>query len=184
MCALCAAGPDLSAIRAAASECVPRALSPLRPTATNCAPLAYAERVPFPLTSHASHSPLQTGAEGRPCNQLMVVEKVKIANEFYFAILMDREAMGPILVASRCDPAQLIVSSGVAPRPLPPCAIAMYRGPPGRRRRAHPAFYISPGLCLVGWLVHRTGQVSQIPDVNAADKQPPTPPFLSSPSPQ
>jgi len=31
----------------------------------------------------------------------MVVEKVKIANEFYFAILMDREAMGPILVASR-----------------------------------------------------------------------------------
>jgi succinyl-CoA synthetase beta subunit len=42
----------------------------------------------------------QTGAEGRPCNQLMVVEKVKIANEFYFAILMDRESMGPILVAS------------------------------------------------------------------------------------
>ena len=50
-----------------------------------------------PLPAH----PSQTGAEGRPCNQLMVVEKVKIANEFYFAILMDREAMGPILVASR-----------------------------------------------------------------------------------
>lgn len=42
----------------------------------------------------------QTGDRGRPCNQLMVVEKVQIAQEYYFAILMDREANGPVLVAS------------------------------------------------------------------------------------
>eukprot|EP00040_Diaphanoeca_grandis_P004887 m.30488 g.30488 ORF g.30488 m.30488 type:complete len:448 (-) comp16294_c0_seq1:576-1919(-) len=43
---------------------------------------------------------MQTGAEGRPCNSVMVVEKLKIQHEYYFAILMDREHMGPIVVAS------------------------------------------------------------------------------------
>jgi len=42
----------------------------------------------------------QTGAAGRPCNSVLVVEKLKIAHEFYFGILMDREHMGPVIIAS------------------------------------------------------------------------------------
>ena len=32
----------------------------------------------------------QTGAAGRPCNAVFVVERVDLAREFYFAILYDR----------------------------------------------------------------------------------------------
>jgi len=42
----------------------------------------------------------QTGEEGLPCNKLLVVEKLKIIEEYYFAILMDRVTMGPVVVAS------------------------------------------------------------------------------------
>ena len=42
----------------------------------------------------------QTGEAGRPCNGVFVVEKVEIAKEMYFAILMDRASGGPMLVAS------------------------------------------------------------------------------------
>ena len=42
----------------------------------------------------------QTGEEGRICNKLLVVEKLKIIEEYYFAILMDRVTMGPVVVAS------------------------------------------------------------------------------------
>lgn len=42
----------------------------------------------------------QTGAEGKPCNQVMVVERLYLRRETYFAILMDRETAGPVMVAS------------------------------------------------------------------------------------
>ena len=32
----------------------------------------------------------QTGAHGRPCNKVMVAEKLSIEREFYFALVMDR----------------------------------------------------------------------------------------------
>jgi succinyl-CoA synthetase beta subunit len=42
----------------------------------------------------------QTGSAGRPCNQVFVVEKVDVKKEFYFAIVMDRAAQGPVIIAS------------------------------------------------------------------------------------
>jgi succinyl-CoA synthetase beta subunit len=42
----------------------------------------------------------QTGAIGRPCTKVMICEKVPVQKEFYFAILLDRAFMGPVLVGS------------------------------------------------------------------------------------
>jgi len=43
---------------------------------------------------------IQTGAQGRPCNEVLVVERLYPRREFYFAILLDRATRGPMLVAS------------------------------------------------------------------------------------
>jgi succinyl-CoA synthetase beta subunit len=42
----------------------------------------------------------QTGAEGRVCNKVLVAERLSLTKEYYFAILMDRAANGPAIVAS------------------------------------------------------------------------------------
>lgn len=42
----------------------------------------------------------QTGEGGRPCNSVYIVEKKEIKRELYLAVLMDRAAMGPVMVAS------------------------------------------------------------------------------------
>lgn len=42
----------------------------------------------------------QSGAEGKPCNKVFVGERLYFRRETYFAILMDRESQGPVLVAS------------------------------------------------------------------------------------
>jgi len=42
----------------------------------------------------------QTPADGVPVNKLMVAEALDIASEKYFAILMDREHMGPVMIGS------------------------------------------------------------------------------------
>merc|ERR1719267_10279 len=43
----------------------------------------------------------QTGAEGKPNDTLLIAEKVSIASEKYFAILMDRGSGGPLLIGSK-----------------------------------------------------------------------------------
>merc|ERR1719188_1116804 len=43
----------------------------------------------------------QTGDAGKPNNILMLAEKVAIADEKYFAILMDRGSNGPLIIASK-----------------------------------------------------------------------------------
>ncbi|CAK0878095.1 unnamed protein product [Prorocentrum cordatum] len=43
----------------------------------------------------------QTGAEGKPNNTLLLAEKVSIADEKYFAILMDRGSGGPLMIGSK-----------------------------------------------------------------------------------
>jgi len=43
----------------------------------------------------------QTGAEGKPNNTLLLAEKVQIADEKYFAILMDRGSGGPLMIGSK-----------------------------------------------------------------------------------
>eukprot|EP00386_Alphamonas_edax_P012254 GDKI01038345.1.p1 GENE.GDKI01038345.1~~GDKI01038345.1.p1 ORF type:complete len:434 (-),score=135.58 GDKI01038345.1:26-1273(-) len=43
----------------------------------------------------------QTGAEGKPCNAVLIAERFYIRREKYFAILMDRAAGGPIMIGSR-----------------------------------------------------------------------------------
>ncbi|KAF2396263.1 succinate-CoA ligase [Trichodelitschia bisporula] len=42
----------------------------------------------------------QTGAAGRPCNSVYIVERKFARREFYLAILMDRARQGPVIVAS------------------------------------------------------------------------------------
>eukprot|EP00834_Sanchytrium_tribonematis_P003524 NODE_138_length_16264_cov_1.140860.p8 type:complete len:350 gc:universal NODE_138_length_16264_cov_1.140860:6408-5359(-) len=42
----------------------------------------------------------QTGAQGKPCNKVFIVEKLKLKKEYYFAILNDRKHQGPVLIAS------------------------------------------------------------------------------------
>lgn len=42
----------------------------------------------------------QTGAAGKPCNAVYICERKYARNEYYFAILMDRKAAGPVVVAS------------------------------------------------------------------------------------
>ncbi|PVU89135.1 hypothetical protein BB559_005237 [Furculomyces boomerangus] len=42
----------------------------------------------------------QTGAEGKPCHKVFVVERKQIKHEYYFSILMDRSNNGPTIVAS------------------------------------------------------------------------------------
>nr|KAI8751530.1 succinate--CoA ligase [ADP-forming] subunit beta; mitochondrial isoform X3 [Biomphalaria glabrata] len=42
----------------------------------------------------------QTGSEGRICNKVMVVERLYLRREFYFAITLERTYGGPVLVGS------------------------------------------------------------------------------------
>lgn len=42
----------------------------------------------------------QSGAEGKPCDSVMICERIYLRRETYFAILMDRETNGPCLVGS------------------------------------------------------------------------------------
>ncbi|XP_063712607.1 succinate--CoA ligase [ADP-forming] subunit beta, mitochondrial-like [Symsagittifera roscoffensis] len=42
----------------------------------------------------------QTGAKGRPCNQVLIVERLFNRREFYFAIAMERSFGGPVFVGS------------------------------------------------------------------------------------
>ena len=42
----------------------------------------------------------QTGAAGRLCNAVFIVERKFARREFYLAILMDRGSQGPVIVAS------------------------------------------------------------------------------------
>ena len=42
----------------------------------------------------------QTGEAGIPCNMIQVVEAVKVQKEFYLALLLDRAAMGPVMIGS------------------------------------------------------------------------------------
>ncbi|KAJ1856536.1 succinate--CoA ligase beta chain [Coemansia sp. RSA 2703] len=42
----------------------------------------------------------QTGASGKECNKVFIVERKYVRREYYFAILMDRATKGPVIVAS------------------------------------------------------------------------------------
>lgn len=42
----------------------------------------------------------QTGPEGKPCNKVLVTERLFLRKETYFAILMDRATAGPVMVGS------------------------------------------------------------------------------------
>ncbi|KAK1080230.1 succinate--CoA ligase beta chain, partial [Friedmanniomyces endolithicus] len=42
----------------------------------------------------------QTGAKGRICNSVYIVERKFARREFYLAVLMDRQSQGPVIVAS------------------------------------------------------------------------------------
>lgn len=42
----------------------------------------------------------QTGSNGRTCRKVLVVERLQLEKEMYFALVMDRAFMGPVMVAS------------------------------------------------------------------------------------
>ncbi|KAJ3355880.1 beta' subunit [Allomyces javanicus] len=42
----------------------------------------------------------QTGAAGKPCNKVYIVERLYPRREYYFSILMDRKYQGPVMVGS------------------------------------------------------------------------------------
>src|SRR5947209_6426131 len=42
----------------------------------------------------------QTGSDGKPCEKVLMTERVYLRKEAYFAILLDRESGGPVMVAS------------------------------------------------------------------------------------
>ena len=42
----------------------------------------------------------QTGADGKPCNTVLLTERVYMRRELYLSILMDRASDGPVIVAS------------------------------------------------------------------------------------
>ena len=42
----------------------------------------------------------QTGKEGKPCNKVMLMERLYLRRETYFSILMDRQYNGPVMVGS------------------------------------------------------------------------------------
>jgi succinyl-CoA synthetase beta subunit len=41
----------------------------------------------------------QSGPEGKPVNTILLAKKMDLVNEMYFAIMLDRSTMGPLLVA-------------------------------------------------------------------------------------
>ena len=41
----------------------------------------------------------QTGPAGKPVNTLYIANKMKLKNEMYFAMLLDRGTMGPMIIA-------------------------------------------------------------------------------------
>jgi len=41
----------------------------------------------------------QTGEEGKPVNTLLIAKKMKLVNEMYFAIALDRATAGPMIIA-------------------------------------------------------------------------------------
>lgn len=41
----------------------------------------------------------QTGAAGKPVNQVLIAKKMNLVNEMYFAILLDRASGGPVIIA-------------------------------------------------------------------------------------
>lgn len=55
----------------------------------------------------------QTGPAGKPVNTLYIANKMKLANEMYFAILLDRATAGPMIIA--CSEGKSHVSSTAAP---------------------------------------------------------------------
>jgi len=41
----------------------------------------------------------QSGPEGKPVNTIMLAKKMSLVKEMYFAIMLDRVTMGPLIVA-------------------------------------------------------------------------------------
>ena len=71
----------------------------------------------------------QTGPRGLPCNVLYITEKCPIATEMYFAILMGRSSMGPVMVASRHGGMNIEEVAEKDPESIVKVPIDIYEGP-------------------------------------------------------
>lgn len=55
----------------------------------------------------------QTGPAGKPVNALYLAAKLDLANEMYFAILLDRETAGPMLIG--CSEGRSSLKAALSP---------------------------------------------------------------------
>jgi succinyl-CoA synthetase beta subunit len=71
----------------------------------------------------------QTGPKGLPCNVLYITERCPIATELYFSILLGRESMGPVLVASKHGGMNIEEVAEESPDAVVKVPVDMYSGP-------------------------------------------------------
>jgi succinyl-CoA synthetase beta subunit len=78
----------------------------------------------------------QTGPEGKLCHKVMVCERLYLRREAYFAILMDRESSGPVMVASPAGGMDIEKVAAETPKLIFKEAIDITRGiQPGQTER-------------------------------------------------
>ena len=76
----------------------------------------------------------QTGEDGRPCNQVLLVERIYMRRELYFSIVLDRKAAGPVLVASAQGGTSIEDVAAATPEAIAKVPIAdMAAGPTGEQ---------------------------------------------------
>lgn len=71
----------------------------------------------------------QTGPEGKPCHKVLVSERLYLRREAYFAILMDRESQGPVMVASPAGGMDIEKVAAESPKLIFKEAIDLKTGP-------------------------------------------------------
>mmetsp|Transcript_32849 Transcript_32849/g.32542 ORF Transcript_32849/g.32542 Transcript_32849/m.32542 type:complete len:423 (+) Transcript_32849:46-1314(+) len=89
----------------------------------------------------------QTGAKGKPCDQVMIAEKVSLKKELYLAILLDRKFGGPVLVASPKGGMDIEEVAAKEPHEIHNIAINLHKGiTPDVVEKAAAALSLEKGL--------------------------------------
>jgi succinyl-CoA synthetase beta subunit len=71
----------------------------------------------------------QTGPEGKPCNSVLVTERLYLRRETYFAIMMDRGYGGPVIVASPCGGMDIEAVAAETPELIYKLPVDLDKGP-------------------------------------------------------
>eukprot|EP00457_Paulinella_chromatophora_P005830 gb/GEZN01005847.1/.p1 GENE.gb/GEZN01005847.1/~~gb/GEZN01005847.1/.p1 ORF type:complete len:493 (+),score=90.12 gb/GEZN01005847.1/:38-1516(+) len=71
----------------------------------------------------------QSGEKGKPCNKVLVCERLYFRRETYFAILMDRQYGGPVMVASPSGGMDIETVAKVTPELIFKEPVDIFKGP-------------------------------------------------------